>query len=498
MALVFSLYLPVAAQEDTVMLQVDRAKNEEEQIAILNKASSQLKDADTKKSLAYASKALQLARDINNLSGIAQALLNMGRCHTRQGNHEEAMRNYFKALDISQKIADDKLVAQTLKVIGNGYYFKSDFKSALEYYKKSLKINLKTKDEENGADLQNNIALIFINEKELDSAELYLSDAATAYERLNRPAKLANTLLNLGEVKDAEQKFSEALEYFSKSLALNRSLNLDLPVGFVLNSMSGVMISQGKLNQAIDLCQQALLIANKQHFQTLKQNCYKNLFQAHKKLGNLSSALDYHERLLAINDSIYNQEKDRQIEELRTKYETERVERQNEALTQEAVLKQKQLSTTRTYLIISIVLALLTSGLAFYSYRAWQQNKEANKLIENQNLEIKAQAEELMLANNEIATINENLEMLVKQKTSTIVTQNQTLLSYTFQNAHNVRAPLARLMGLINLIRLGNSKQEELEFLLAEMEKASTELDRVLKEMNETLQSGITGADSNA
>jgi signal transduction histidine kinase len=65
--------------------------------------------------------------------------------------------------------------------------------------------------------------------------------------------------------------------------------------------------------------------------------------------------------------------------------------------------------------------------------------------------------------------------------------QNKMLTQYAFQNAHKVRGPLARIMGLINLVRLGGSSEETTE-LISKIEDASHELDSVVKEINSKLE----------
>jgi signal transduction histidine kinase len=61
-------------------------------------------------------------------------------------------------------------------------------------------------------------------------------------------------------------------------------------------------------------------------------------------------------------------------------------------------------------------------------------------------------------------------------------------LQHAFINAHKVRSPLARILGLVNLIRHeiklnGNGKE-----LLDHLNQSATELDNVLKEVRNNLE----------
>jgi signal transduction histidine kinase len=72
---------------------------------------------------------------------------------------------------------------------------------------------------------------------------------------------------------------------------------------------------------------------------------------------------------------------------------------------------------------------------------------EANEKLEEANAEVYAQ-------NEVIASYNRSLEVLVEERTKDIQSLNQKLIEYAFFNSHKVRGPLARILGLIYLIRL--------------------------------------------
>jgi len=111
-----------------------------------------------------------------------------------------------------------------------------------------------------------------------------------------------------------------------------------------------------------------------------------------------------------------------------------------------------------------------------------------NLQIQKQKEELSEQAKNLANANSEITSMNINLERLVEEKTLRILQQRERLIKYAFQNAHSVRGPLARLMGLVGLLKLKEIESVEMPFILNEIEKASDELDSVIKEINTSLE----------
>ena len=481
--------------KDSLDFHIEEAGSPKLRVNMLNSASAAMTDADLKRSFDYATRALHLAVESNNEIGLVNALHNLGKCYTRFGREEIAMQNFLHALEISQRIGDEKLVGLTYKLIGNSYYFNNENTLALEFYQRALVINEKMKDEETAADLKNNIALVYINTDKLDSALLNLSESVVTYERLNKPRKLANSLLNIGEVKGRARLHDEAIAYYKKALAINQSIGVKLQEGYALNNIAESLTHLKNYSEAEEYSMRALNIAQEEKFKPLLVNVYNNLYNLNKQNKQFSIALMYHEKLLDLKDSLFNAQKNKQLEELRAKYESEQKDRENKSLIQESELKERQLKLTRSLLFFIGLFAIIVTTLAVIYFKSLVKNRKANRelrelntQIQDQKEELRAQTEELNRANHEIAAINENLEEMVQEKTYKILEQNQKLMEYTFHNSHEVRGPLARILGLTNLITMGMAKPEEMDSILKEITKASNELDTVIQHINEILK----------
>jgi tetratricopeptide (TPR) repeat protein len=90
--------------------------------------------------------------------------------------------------------------------------------------------------------------------------------------------------------------------------------------------------------------------------------------------------------------------------------------------------------------------------------------------------------------NRKIMNMNEVLEDRVKQRTEELENQNERLSEYAFINSHLLRAPLSRILGLINLIDHDKAlKDSQLTGLLR---KSGDELDQIIKKITDTLNDG--------
>jgi ligand-binding sensor domain-containing protein len=106
--------------------------------------------------------------------------------------------------------------------------------------------------------------------------------------------------------------------------------------------------------------------------------------------------------------------------------------------------------------------------------------------ITAQNEELSQQSQKLTLANNEIIQLNLTLEKKIKEKTLHLRTQNEKLKDYAYYNAHKIRGPLARILGLIILMQ-EESDTLQMTVYLSLLKIVADELDTKIKEINDIL-----------
>ncbi|WP_296618677.1 histidine kinase dimerization/phospho-acceptor domain-containing protein [Marivirga sp.] len=107
----------------------------------------------------------------------------------------------------------------------------------------------------------------------------------------------------------------------------------------------------------------------------------------------------------------------------------------------------------------------------------------------NKNLEriVNQRTEELSKTNNELIELNSNLENIVEERTQIVQEQLKRITKYVHMNSHEVRAPLARILGLLQLIKKETSEENKknmLDLILV----SSKELDVIVKKMNRILE----------
>ncbi len=107
------------------------------------------------------------------------------------------------------------------------------------------------------------------------------------------------------------------------------------------------------------------------------------------------------------------------------------------------------------------------------------QNKQlfdAQKIIEAQNLEIQQKNEQL---EREIEKRTQELQHTNRE----LVVHNNQLEQFAFIVAHNLRAPLARILGLANVVDLSKT-QEDKDVALRKIITSTQDLDQVIRDLN--------------
>lgn len=136
-------------------------------------------------------------------------------------------------------------------------------------------------------------------------------------------------------------------------------------------------------------------------------------------------------------------------------------------------------------------LALLQEELQLSSLKMDALNKhlmEVNKEIQMKNEELQASSEELQASEEQLMQINENLNNLVVARTEALMKQNQMLMKHAFVNAHKVRSPLARILGIVNLFQYERDLNDTEKELIRHLNLSANELDDILSEVRVSLQ----------
>ncbi len=100
-----------------------------------------------------------------------------------------------------------------------------------------------------------------------------------------------------------------------------------------------------------------------------------------------------------------------------------------------------------------------------------------------------ASYEAIQIQDEEIRSINENLEKLVFERTQQLEKKNKALEEYAFINAHKLRAPVASILGLMNIFRTINL-DEDGKYIASHLEDSTKKLDEIVSSITKAIEQG--------
>jgi signal transduction histidine kinase len=133
------------------------------------------------------------------------------------------------------------------------------------------------------------------------------------------------------------------------------------------------------------------------------------------------------------------------------------------------------------YFIINIACYILLTMVA--------RNDEVNQRLivelRQKTEQIHDQNRELSRSRQDLIKLNQQLERMVDEKSRDIRKQNEILANYAFTNAHKLRGPVARILGLINVSRLETGL--DFSWFFAKLEAETRDIDKVIRSVSEDL-----------
>jgi signal transduction histidine kinase len=167
-------------------------------------------------------------------------------------------------------------------------------------------------------------------------------------------------------------------------------------------------------------------------------------------------------------------------------YQMEQKDQQIELLNQNKViqmdqikLQRAQIGQQRTIIIGGLVGLILVCIFAYKTYHYTSRMRRANFEIFEQKEEIQAQSEELIEANQTIASINRDLEEKIGARTQDLRQAYKELDTFFYRSSHDFRRPLTTFLGLAEVAKITVKDPNALE-LFAKVKETATNLDKML------------------
>ncbi|MBL4654234.1 MAG: tetratricopeptide repeat protein [Bacteroidia bacterium] len=401
---------------DSLKIQLQKKQPDTTIIGILLKLARKYNKFNPDSALLFATKAKEIAEKTKDNKRIASALNEIGWDHNVLGNYSEALRIYFLSLNISKENNDKKAIAISLASIGQIYWNKGDYPKALKYYFPALEIDkeLRNKggisinlgnigmvyryqgslsrqrgdsvraaenfskalknciealeiDKELGNKINiaawlGNIGIVYHEQGDYPKALKYYFEALEIIKELGLKAYMAAALGNIGSVYNGQGDYIKALEYHFKALKIDKEMGNKIGIAAHLDNIGSLYIKTGQFIEAEQYLTNALTLAASIGYLIGVQDLNKNLTTLYTQTHNYPLALQHYKQYIITKDSLFNEEKSKDLGKLEAQHEFEMAEikrKKEEEEHAKLIATAKERSDKLQYTGIFIVLVLV-------------------------------------------------------------------------------------------------------------------------------------------
>jgi tetratricopeptide (TPR) repeat protein len=452
----------------------------------LNEAIYELRNINPDTAILISNHSEYLAELINYPLGIANAKMHRATAFAAQGNYYEALQLFLNAKTTFEQLENKEQVAFSLSNIGRIYNFIDDFDRALEYYEASVTLFAEVKNIGREGTSLNNIGYVYKLLGDYDKSLEYLRISLKKTTQSGEKGYQVFPIYNIGSVYMLSNELDSASKYLNEALELSYQLPNNYILSLTLIDLGNLYLKTNEISKAEKCFHEAYEVASDAGMRSEKRDAALQLSEVKELQHKYKEALAYHKIYKTINIALFNRDLAQRMAFQEAEYEFTQKQIQNEIELSKAQLEQEKILSNARLIQYTLIGGIVTMILICYLfYINFIRKRMANEALRKLNHQIELQADELRSANEEITEMNNNLESIVNQRTQELKLRNRQLKEYLSSNSHIVRAPLARILGLVDLYEPGD--QQNLDFINQSIQASAIELDNVLREINQKL-----------
>ena len=335
--------------------------------------------------------ALQLAMTEKDTCAMMSCYTSQGVYLRSSGKLTEAITAYDKALQYAPLLSgNNEENLQAITTLYNNlatvYLDMKNPAQAVKYALDAVKQADKCHDKSFRTQIYTVCSSIFITQEEYEAAKTYLPKAIALSQQLQQPeTELGARTYYLLTLFRTQASASEIQKLVEQTNALAAKVNSTMALVNYYQVLFYVQQTRKEWKAATQTAQKILQLPGIENYPFLQYDVYNNLHLVYKELSDFPQAYHTLELAKALSDSLFVQEKSRQLEELSVKYETQKKELEYQKLQEKRQKEKQNLQLKITFLLI------LMAIMAFVSLYFIQKQKLR---IERQKREAEAQKRE--------------------------------------------------------------------------------------------------------
>ncbi len=354
--------------------------------------------ADFDSAMRYVNKALALSDEVGDPYWRAVSLEMLAILKEMSGQAEEALNLYLDVIPLRESIGGQGL-ENTYNNLAVIFRNQENFDKALKYFQLSYELELKNGHKAGLAGSLVNIALVKMRLGQMDSIPLIFNEAIDLAAEVGESNLLCIAYLDFADYFVHTASLDSATYYYSEGYDLSEQIGDNGSKSVACYGLAEIAFMRSQYAKALEYLEESEFYARRiNSIEYLKRIHYLRS-DIYAKVGRYQEALVEQQNFIAAKDSLISLKIIGITNDLETKYESERKERQITALqlsSAKQALEAEASRNQRNGLLFAAV--VLFSLAAFIAYRYRNQQRIAAVLSEkNKTIEIALRDRETLL-----------------------------------------------------------------------------------------------------
>lgn len=334
--------------------------------------------------IVYGKIALKKLEAIKKINSIYYVNNNLAKSYSKLGKYELEKKHLHDNLNLSEKNNNSYWELNSYHSLSNLHHDFEEFEQGVNYGKKGFNraMTFKEKDLSQIRSLLNVIAINYDDWNKPEIA-LYYHKKVFEYTNGNDTLLLSNTYNNIGNTylklknnKVAKSWFNRAITILKIGESNYTSDYVNYSYATIYTNLATLASDENDKSQALKLFNLAFNYATKSNEVEKLRDYYYQSARFNKKYKNIDLAFKDQENYLLLRDSIYNRERAEKVNDLETKYQVEKKEK--EILQSKIKISNNELQIKKQK-VQFLILALIALVLIIIVYLIYRQQRLINK-----------------------------------------------------------------------------------------------------------------------
>jgi AraC-like DNA-binding protein len=373
----------------------------------------------------FAEQALTISKELHYLKGEGRANRYLATYYRGIGEHGAAVSHAYEMLKAFEQIGWVKGIGQANQLLGIIHEDNHDYEKAKKFYGEAIAIYTKNGLKMDIGYANNSLGSLYISMSKYDSALIYFLKSLEVRKEINDEKGLSQIYGNIAAAYTNLNNYPLALAYFEKALPLVQKLNMQTYLAIQYNNMGKLYTLMGSYEKANYYLLQSVQIAKALGDKRILEDTYEKLTQLEEKQDRFKNALNYFRSKVAYRDSIFTQEKAKQIANVEALYQTEKKDKAIQLLERD---KKIQILWRNIFVAAFAFITLLCIGIYFFlNYREKKNQKLLNLQIDNlttQNIELSAKSKSALPTDYNDERAMESSDQILLRKAIQVVESN--------------------------------------------------------------------------